>query len=384
MRTPVAVVVLFLPCLSLSAQDKQRLTFEDTHKQIKWSDHAPAAVWAFDGKHVELIDGKARVWIDPATGARSEPQKAPEPSADSESQMHHVAMRDGKLMLLDGGGRSIGRGRRDRRSAGTDNGDGTVLVELKGKVREAHLAPGEGHASFVRDGNLVVFDLASSQEWAVTQDGGPKLFHGFLDWVYQEEVYGRGNFQGHWWSGKGDQLAFLSLDEAAVKDFTIVNHVPSGYLDQERAVLTEVTSYPKVGDPNPTARVSVARLGDRKVVPVDLSGYPKDVIVARVEWTPDSDLLLLTLQDRIQTTADLFAVDPRTGKGEVWIHEQSSTWVNRPEGPQWQKDGSFLWLSERTGYQHVYHYARGGHLVAAITAGDWQVRSIERVDAQKG
>ena len=41
--------------------------------------------------------------------------------------------------------------------------------------------------------NLVVVNKESRQEWQVTTDGSEKLLYGILDWVYQEEVYGRGN-----------------------------------------------------------------------------------------------------------------------------------------------------------------------------------------------
>jgi dipeptidyl-peptidase 4 len=76
-------------------------------------------------------------------------------------------------------------------------------------------------------------------------------------------------------------------------------------------------------------------------------------------------------------------VDPSTGKLTRWIREESKTWTNRPDVPTWLPDGTFLWLSERTGYQHVYHYERGGTLLGAITSGEWQVRNLERIDAQR-
>lgn len=47
---------------------------------------------------------------------------------------------------------------------------------------------------FVRNNNLYVEDLATQRERALTRDGNPKVLNGRLDWVYQEEVYGRGNF----------------------------------------------------------------------------------------------------------------------------------------------------------------------------------------------
>ncbi|MFM7281351.1 MAG: DPP IV N-terminal domain-containing protein, partial [Planctomycetia bacterium] len=124
----------------------------------------------------------------------------------------------------------------------------------------------------MRGNDLFVVDVASKDVWRVTSDGGPERFHGLLDWVYQEELYGRGDFQGHWWNRDGSCCAWLSLDEAPVREFTLVDHVPEGFLETERSVRPEVSNYPKAGDPNPFASLFVAHSKDKRVVPVDLSG----------------------------------------------------------------------------------------------------------------
>ena len=53
-----------------------------------------------------------------------------------------------------------------------------------------------------------------------------KQLVGKLDWVYQEELYGRGNFKGYWWQTNGDQIAFLKLDETPLIPFTVMDHMP--------------------------------------------------------------------------------------------------------------------------------------------------------------
>ncbi|MFY9343079.1 MAG: S9 family peptidase [Planctomycetota bacterium] len=385
MRTPtsvfpfVATVLLSLPAF---AQGTERLTYEDTRKQLQWQGPIPSVSWVDNGKQVEI---ERKTWFDPATGATKDKPEAT--AAPARAARKVVVVRDGDLWLTEGSGQR--QGRRGRPAGGQESdavAEGVRLTEDgagPGKKEEAHLSPDGSAASFVRGNNLFVVDVAEKACWQVTSDGGPELFHGMLDWVYQEELYGRGDFQAHWWSPDGKACAFLSLDEAPVREFTIVDHVPPGFLDQERSVVAEVSNYPKAGDPNPFAKLSVAHRADQKVVAVDLSAFPKDALVVRVEWTPDGKALLATIQDRIQTWAELCAVDPASGAVTKWIREESPTWVNRPESPRWLDDGSFLWLSERTGYQHVYHYEPGGKLRGAVTSGEWQVRGIERVDGAK-
>jgi dipeptidyl-peptidase-4 len=70
------------------------------------------------------------------------------------------------------------------------------------------------------------------------------------DWVYQEELYGRGNFEAYWWSPDSSMLAYLRIDENPVHEFTVVDHIPYRQT-------VEVTPYPKAGDPNPTVLLGV-------------------------------------------------------------------------------------------------------------------------------
>ncbi|GAB4149756.1 MAG: S9 family peptidase [Planctomycetota bacterium] len=367
---------------SLPAQGRERIRFEDlSRRPFRWVSDVPSVRWAPDHRHVIWKKEGEEVWIDAATGKEVEAKKLPDGAAREDAPLRKIALvSDGDLYLQEGSGMRAPRAARPAKGAVRLTEDGKEGPPRK----EAHLSPDGKRVSFVRGNDLFVLDIASLKEWRVTDDGGPERFHGYLDWVYQEEVYGRGDFQGHWWSPDGKHLAFLSLEESAVKDFTIVKFVPEGFLDRERSVETEVANYPKAGDPNPKASLSVARPDAKKVVPVDLSPFGEDVLVVRVDWTPDGRTLLLTLQDRIQTTADLLAVDPDKGTAKNWIHEESSSWVNRPESPRWLADGSFLWLSERTGYNHVYRYGKDGRLLGAVTSGDWQVRSIVRIDEKKG
>ncbi len=59
--------------------------------------------------------------------------------------------------------------------------------------------------------------------------------------------------------------------------------------------------------------------------------------------------------------------------------------MGRPNGaPAWLKDGSFLWLSERTGWKHLYHYTADGTLGEQITSGEWEVRTLHGVDEPGG
>ena len=52
--------------------------------------------------------------------------------------------------------------------------------------------------------------------------------------------------------------------------------------------------------------------------------------------------------------------------------------------PTWLKDGSFLWLSERDGWQHLYRYQRDGTAIGRVTSGKWEFDEIHGVDQAAG
>ena len=238
----------------------------------------------------------------------------------------------------------------------------------------------DGHmVSFVRGNNLYVLDLPTGHERALTSDGGAKVLNGRLDWIYQEEVYGRGNFEAYWWSPDSTKLAFLRLDETPVPTFTVVDHIPP---NQE----LETTPYPKAGDPNPLVRLGVVDAKSKQARWVDTGKYqPNDLLIVRVAWTPDGRQIAYQAQNREQTFLDLNYADPNDGKANNVLHETSRAWVEvTDDNPRWLKDGSFLWLSDRTGFKHIYHYAADGKLIKQITDGRWDVRSIDGVDEAKG
>ena len=66
------------------------------------------------------------------------------------------------------------------------------------------------------------------------------------------------------------------------------------------------------------------------------------------------------------------------------FRDRTAAWVDPPLVPKFFEDGSFLVTSERSGWRHLYHYARGGALLGAATSGAWQVTRVHRLDEAAG
>jgi dipeptidyl-peptidase-4 len=257
-----------------------------------------------------------------------------------------------------------------------DGGDLKRLTQGAGTEEEAAFSPDGAWIAFVRAGNLHVVDRAGRQEHALTTDGSADVLNGKLDWVYQEEIYGRGIYRGYWWSPDSARIAFLRLDESKVPRFPVVDETtPQPTLEDQR--------YPKPGDPNPEARLGIVPREGGPTRWMDLDRYAKEEpLVVAVAWSPSGDLAY-QVQNRPQTWLDLNLAEP-SGAVRTVLRETTRAWVEVLLSPHWLKDGSFLWQSERSGWKHLYHYGRDGRLLRQVTDGAWEARTVHGVDERAG
>jgi dipeptidyl-peptidase-4 len=233
------------------------------------------------------------------------------------------------------------------------------LTRAEGNEEEATVSPDSTRVAYVRGHDVYTVPVAEGEEQRLTADGSEDVLNGKLDWVYQEEVYGRGKFRAYWWSPDSQRLAYLRLDEKGVPRYTLVDDIPY-------RPIVEVYPYPKSGDPNPTVKLGIVPVAGGETRWVDLGKYAGgEFLIVDVAWMPDGRGVTFQVQDREQTWLDLNVADPATG-------------------PQWLPDGSFLWLSERSGFKHVYRHAADGSLLRPITGGPWEVRTLHGIDQKEG
>ncbi|MBK7643332.1 MAG: S9 family peptidase [Planctomycetes bacterium] len=242
---------------------------------------------------------------------------------------------------------------------------------------EPSFSPDGKRVAFVRNNDLYVCDIDPPAERRLTRDGSATVLNGKLDWLYQEEVYGRGHWKSYWWSPDSSEIAFLQLDEKGVPLWTLVDDVPG-------APVIESSPYPRAGEENPKARLGIVAAARPEVRWVDLSGYGvSEPLIVDVEWL-DEERVGFQVQNREQSWLELTSASSTDTKPKLLVREESQTWVNANGSPRRLADGSFLWFSERTGWKHLYHYSSDGTLLNAVTQGEWEVRSLAGVDEQSG
>ena len=264
------------------------------------------------------------------------------------------------------------------RLAGDEAGRVRRLTDTDSYETDARFSPGGRYVGFIRDQNVIVYDLTTDREFAVTTDGGGQISYGMAEFIAQEEM---DRDTGYWWSPDDRHIAYARVDETpvdVVERFEI-------YADETRIVHQR---YPATGRPNARVDLFVRPLEAEAPIKVDLGTNP-DVYLARVDWFPDGDHLLVQRQSRDQKRLDLLKVDASSGRSELLFSETSDSWVELNNDLTFLKSrGGFIWKSQRSGFPHLYLYDADGALVHPLTAGDWMVigggRAVAGVDEQAG
>ncbi|MDP2058772.1 MAG: prolyl oligopeptidase family serine peptidase, partial [Flavobacteriaceae bacterium] len=81
-----------------------------------------------------------------------------------------------------------------------------------------------------------------------------------------------------------------------------------------------------------------------------------------------------------QNQIDLLFVDGNTAEKKLILKEIDKAYVEQPEMPPFLEDNSFIWTSERDGFNHLYHFDKSGKLLNKITEGSWDVTSFYGFD----
>jgi len=242
----------------------------------------------------------------------------------------------------------------------------------------AKFSPDGRRVAYVRENNLYVEDLSTGVITPLTSDGSRTLINGTFDWVYEEELM---NYyaDGWRWSPDGRSIAYWQLNADSVRDFDLINDTDSPY---SRVVPVQ---YPKAGEANSAARVGVVSASGGPTRWLDVPGDPRNHYIARMEWAPASDEVVLQRLNRLQNTNEVMLGDPGTGKVHPVLTERDSTWVDLTDDFAWLNGGkNFLWVSERDGWNHVYIVSRDGKSVRLVTRGNFDVSEVLGADEQQG
>jgi dipeptidyl-peptidase-4 len=241
-----------------------------------------------------------------------------------------------------------------------------------GPADEPKISPDGKWVAFLREHDLWLAPTSGGASRRLTEGGSETLLHGELDWVYPEELDLRSGWS---WSPDSTRIAFLELDESKVLTTPIVDSlvIPA---------TTQLQRYPKVGTPNPKARLGVVDILHGGA-PLWIETPAEFEYLPRFSWI-DAKSLAVQYLDRRQQRLDLQTIAIPEGRRTTLLSETDPQWVDLADDFTPLPKGEFLWSSERDGRRHLFVHDSKGQLLRRLTEGKWTVSQVVGVDTKGG
>jgi dipeptidyl-peptidase-4 len=117
--------------------------------------------------------------------------------------------------------------------------------------------------------------------------------------------------------------------------------------------------YPQAGTQNSSARIGVVPALGGETRWMQVPGYADENYIARMDWTGDSDTLILQHLNRLQNTNEVLLADVKSEEVRRIYQDKDAAWVDVVDNLRWIHGGrDFLWLSEQDGWLHTLMISR--------------------------
>jgi len=248
-------------------------------------------------------------------------------------------------------------------------------------------SPDSRYIAFARENNLYMKKLDFNTEIAITKDGKfGSIINGTPDWVYEEEFEDTRYFE---WSPDSKLLAFVKFDETKVPEYSFPLYIDN---TKEKGELTSYPStskfkYPKAGENNSVVSVCVYDDFYKSIKTVKLGDdNDQDFYIPRIKWTNSPDQLAIFKLNRNQNRLDMLMANPKSLVTKLCLREEDKYYVDYEniDHIRFSSDNlSFIGVSEKDGYRHVYLYGINGVVKTQLTKGKWDVTDVYGFDEKK-
>lgn len=252
--------------------------------------------------------------------------------------------------------------------------DRSLVKVSDNSIQEPTFSSKANKVAYGFENNLYVKDLNTGNTTQITFDGEKnKIINGITDWVYEEEF---GFVRAFDWNADGTKLAFIRFDETDVPEFSMDVYGNELYPTQD------VFKYPKAGEKNAEVSLHIYDLEKNTTTKVEVNKSYTDFYMPRISWTNDTNILSAQYINRHQNELDLWMINATDMSANLILEERDKAYVDVTSDLTFLADHSFIWTSERDGFNHIYHYDKTGKLINQVTKGNWEVTSYYGYDAK--
>ena len=239
---------------------------------------------------------------------------------------------------------------------------------FNGLIQEPLISPDGEKVAFVYNRNLYVKFLKTNVVKQITFTGSDNILNGIADWVYEEEF---GLVRAFDWDKDSNNLAFIVFDETNVPQYSMKIFGNNLYPFQYNF------KYPKAGENNSIVDLKIYNLTSDKINSIDLIGESNDYYyIPRLKFSAFSNKLYIQSLNRLQNRLVLSTIDSSSGVIKAVFEEKSNTYVDIQEKILFLENDDFLWVSDRSGFDHIYLVQNEGKNLKQITSGNWDVAKL--------
>jgi dipeptidyl-peptidase-4 len=390
----MASLIRFLLLISVlspfvMAEDPALLTIDRIYQSDDFNGRSFAGRWLenSEGSAFTMVEAGGIVRVDAESGEKSVmvSQRELTPGGSSPLAIQSYALSDDhNLVLIYTNSKRVWRS--------NTRGDYWVLDRTSGQLKKlggdappstlmfAKFSPSNRHVAYVRDGDIYLEDCRNHKITRLTTAENEFVINGTTDWVYEEELGLRDAFR---FSPDGKTIAYWQLNTEGVPQFPLINNLDSLYPE------VRYFAYPKVGQTNPSCRVGVVDCETGVSTMIGIPGNPREHYLPKMEFVPQGAFgtgdqqprLLIQQLNRLQNTNRVFLADFLSKTvSEVFV-ERDDAWIDVNDELIWLKNGKqFTWMSDRTGWRHLYLASLDTGEVQAVTRGDFDVIQLLEID----
>lgn len=252
-----------------------------------------------------------------------------------------------------------------------------------GKQQSPLFSPDSRYVAFARENNIFLRKLDFNTELPVTKDGEyGKIINGTPDWVYEEEFEATRYFE---WSPDSKMLAYVKFDESDVPQFSFQLYNRNQNEDGLSLYPNYLRfKYPKAGERNSKVKVFVYEDFNKSTREIKIDeNVENDFYIPRIRWTKSAEQLAVFKLNRNQNKLDMYLANPKSTVAKSVLSEHDQYYIDYSLIDDiyfFDDNKSFLYLSERDGFRHVYKYRINGILEKQLTSGNWDVTEVYGYD----
>ncbi len=125
---------------------------------------------------------------------------------------------------------------------------------------------------------------------------------------------------------------------------------------------------------------------EQKAEKTETAPKERDVALRAPVWSEDGKHAFVVVRSSDNKDAWIMAFDPATAKGRIIVTMHDDAWLRFADNASfgWLGDGTTIYyLSEATGFMHLYEVPFEGGASKALTSGKWEVDSVALSDDRK-